>query len=94
MTQWKLPCKEILISIDEDGSVSLIPVGMDGTTHHSTAPTEHCDYILVYYGAMTSYLVDGNICLRGNRLIVDVNIMIGRLKCLVAKIRDTSGEEP
>ena len=92
--KWKQPVKEILISIHgKDGSVSLIPVDMDGTTHHSTAPVEKADVILVYYGATTSHLVDGNVCIRGNRLIIEVDIEIGRLKCLVVKVTDTSGEE-
>jgi hypothetical protein len=91
--KWKLPCKEILINIMPDGSVSIIPVDMDGTTHHSTAPTEKVDVVLVYYGAMTSHLESGNVCIRGNRLIIDVDIVIGRLKCLVVKVSDTSGEE-
>jgi hypothetical protein len=91
--KWAFPVKEILISIFPDGSVSLIPVDMDGTTHHSTAPTEKADAIIVYYGSITSHIENGNICIRGHRLIVDVDIVIGKLKCLVVKITDTSGEE-
>ena len=91
--KWKLPVKEILISIFKDGSVSLIPVDMDGTTHNSTAPVEKVDCITVYYGAMTSHIEDGNVCIRGHRLIIDVDVVIGRLKCLVVKVTDTSGDE-
>jgi len=88
-----MPVKEILISIFKDGSVSLTPVDMDGTTHHSTAPVEKVDAILVYYGAITSHVEDGNVCIRGHRLVIDVDVVIGRLKCLVVKVTDTSGDE-
>ena len=95
MTTWKLPCKEILISINSKGDVSLIPVDMSGETHHSTcpAPRGSIDCILVYYGAVTSHLENGNVCIRGNRLIIDVEIVVGRLKCLVVKVNETSGDE-
>lgn len=93
MTTWKLPCKEILISINGKGDVSLIPVDMSGETHHSIAPTERVDCILVYYGAVTSHIENGNVCIRGHRLIIDVEIVIGRWKCLVVKVNETSGDE-
>jgi hypothetical protein len=89
--KWSFPVKEILISIFSDGSVSLIPVDMEGITHHSTSPTEKVDAIIVYYGSITSHIENGNICIRGYRLVVDVDIVIGRLKCLVVKVSDTSG---
>ena len=91
--KWAMLMKEILISINGKGAVSLIPVDMDGTTHHSSAPTEYADCILVYHGSMTSHLENGNVCIRGHRLVIDVDIVIGRLKCVVVKVADTSGEE-
>ena len=90
---WAFPMKEILISIFSDGAISLTPVDMDGTTHHPAAPTDYVDAIIIYYGATTSYLENGNVCIKGNRLIVDVDIEIGRLKCMVVKVVDTTGEE-
>jgi hypothetical protein len=91
--KWSFPVKEILISIFSDGSVSLIPVDMEGITHHSTSPIEKADAIVVYYGSVTSHIENGSICIRGYRLVVDVDVVIGRLKCLVVKVSDTSEDE-
>jgi len=101
---WAFPMKEIFISIFPDGAVSLTPVDMDGTTHHPAAPTDYVDAIIIYYGATASHLENGNVCIKGNRLIVDVDLIIDEdliidgdsvmgLKCLVVKVIDTSGEE-
>ena len=90
--KWKMPMKEVLISrMRKDASIT--PIDMDGTGHHSTAPAQNIDTILVYYGAMTAHIKDGNVCIRGHRLIIDVDIVHGREKCLVVKVTDTSGGE-
>ena len=93
--KWKMPMKEVLIS-RLNGVADITPVDMDGTTHHSMtpAPAPDIDVVLVYYGATTAHIVNGNICIRGNRLILDVEIVKGREKCLVVKVVDISGEEP
>jgi len=90
--KWKMLMKEVLIS--RIGNVANItPTDMDGTTHCSTAPSPDIDAVLVYYGATTALIKDGSICIRGNRLVVDVDVEIGHQKCLVVKVADTSGEE-
>lgn len=85
--------KEVLIS-RMNNVADITPVDMSGTIHHSTIPAPDIDVILVYYGAITSHITHGNICIRGNRLVIDVDIVKGREKCLIIKVTDTSGEEP
>ena len=90
--KWKMLMKEVLIS--RIGNVANItPIDMDGTTHCSTSPSPDIDVVLVYYGATTALIKDGSISIRGNRLVVDVDIIKGSKKCLIIKIVDTSGEE-
>lgn len=91
--KWAMKMKEVLIHI-QHGYPTITPTDMDGTTHHSTALAPQVDCILVYHGATTMHLVDGNVCFRGNRLEIDVDIETGRKKCMVVKVTDTSGEEP
>ena len=91
--KWKLLMKEVLIS-RLGGKSGIIPKDMSGTVHHEWFPVyEDIELILVYYGAITSHIVDGNICIRGNRLIIDVDIVKGNKKCLVVKVTDSSGDE-
>ena len=84
--------KEVLIS-RMNGIPNITPTDMDGTVHHSMTPAPDIDMILVYYGSTTMYIVDGNVCFKGHQLIIDVDIVRGREKCLVVKVVDTSGEE-
>jgi hypothetical protein len=90
--RWKLPMREILIS-RLNGKVELTPTDMDHTVHHSMSPSTDAEVIIVYYGALTSLIVDGNVCIRGNRLIVEVDVVNGNRKCIVVHVADTSGEE-
>ena len=89
---WKMLMKEVLIS-RMNGIPNITPTDMDGTVHHSMTPAPDIDVILVYYGSITMHIVDGNVCFRGHRLRINVDIVRGRLNCLVVKITDTSGEE-
>jgi len=91
--KWAMKMKEVLISI-QSGNPTITPTDMAGTVHHSTALNPQVDCIFVYNGATTMHLVEGNVCFRGNRLEIDVDIVKGREKCLVVKVIDTSGEEP
>ena len=89
--KWERPMREVLIS-RLNGKADITPTDMDGDVHHSlTQP--NIDVIIVYYGAITSLIGDGNICIRGNRLLIDVSVVNGRETCLVVKVIDTSGEE-
>ena len=89
--KWERPMREVLIS-RLNGKSDITPTDMDGDVHHPLTQPD-IDVILVYYGAITSLIKDGNICIRGNRLIIEVDVVIGREKCLVVKVVDTSGEE-
>ena len=84
--------REVLISRLNGESV-IIPVDLDGTTHHPIKFAADIEVILVYFGALTSLLTGGNVCIRGNRLIVEATVEQGNAKCLVVKVTDTSGEE-
>jgi hypothetical protein len=87
------PSKELLISMLK-GKPSIIPIDMDGTVHHPIKiGSKDTEVILVYYGATTAHLEEGNVCIRGHRLIADVSEEVGNMVCLVVKIKDTSGEE-
>lgn len=91
--KWAMKMKEVTIHI-QHGYPTITPVDMDGTTHHSTALTPTVDCILIYHGATTMHLVDGNATFRGNRLEIEIDVVKGNQKCLVVKVTDTSGEEP
>jgi hypothetical protein len=84
--------REVLIS-RLNGEATITPVDLDGTVHHQTKSSEDIDVILVYFGALTSLIKEGNVCIRGNRLVVDVSVEHGNSKCLIVKVTDTSGEE-
>lgn len=84
--------REVLIS-RLNGEATITPVDLDGTVHHQMEPSANIDVILVYFGALTSHITEGNVCIRGNRLVVDVSVEQGSAKCLVVKVTDTSGEE-
>jgi hypothetical protein len=84
--------KEVLISMI-GGKPSITPVDMDGVTHHALGGFGKIEAVLVNYGAITAHITDGNICIRGHRLIINTDLVQGRLMCLVVTVKDTSGEE-
>lgn len=88
---WPLPCKEVLIS-RLGGNTSIIPTDMDGTVHHPVVvfgQKQPIETIIILYGANTVHLQDGNVCLRGHRLVVETDVCEGRVYCLLVKIKDT-----
>ena len=87
--KWKAPMREVLIS-RIGGVTGITPTDMDGTVHHSMTLAQDIELILVYWGATTAHIVDGNVCIRGHRLIIDVEIVQG--KCLVVNVWD--GDKP
>lgn len=92
LKSWPNPCREVLVCRMAK-KASITPVDMDGCCHHAKE-YEGIETILVYFGAQTALLKDGNICFRGNRLVVATEVVKGRDVCLVVKVTDTSGEEP
>jgi hypothetical protein len=89
---WPRTMKEVLIS-RLNGKAFITPVDMDGETHHSKE-YEDIGVILAYFGAHTAHIEEGNVCFRGNKLCISVEVVKANSSCLVVKIVDTSGEEP
>ena len=93
--KWNMPMKEITIMRRTDGYANITPVDLEGTTHHSNVSAENVDLVMIYYGATTTLLKEGNTCIRGNRLIIEVDFVKGNAgRCMTVKVTDTSGEEP
>lgn len=88
---WQRPCREVLISkLGMD--VSIIPTDMDGTVHHPVTKfgqEEPIEVIIVIQGANTMHIKDGNVCLRGYRLMVETETVLGNLMCLVVRVKDS-----
>lgn len=88
---WPRPCREVLIS-RLGKEVSIIPTDEDGDVHHPVVnfgQEKPIEVILVTYGAHTMHIESGNVCFRGHRLVVETELVQGRMLCLVVKVKDT-----